>query len=125
LKKSHPIGPLPDGTNSCRGTGQTIINGTVKPHNTRPPALAYAHGGVLASLIDLTGFYALIAQGTKVKATADLRVDYHRPATSGPLVATGLIVKVGQQISVAETSVTGPNEKLLASGRGAYICGDL
>ena len=41
LKKSHPIGPLPDGTNSCRGTGQTIINGTVKPHNTRPPALAY------------------------------------------------------------------------------------
>ncbi len=89
------------------------------------PIIGSAHGGVLASLIDLTGFYALIAQGTKVKATADLRVDYHRPATSGPLVATGLIVKVGQQISVAETSVTGPNEKLLASGRGAYICGDL
>src|SRR5690606_21008465 len=41
LKKSHPIGPLPDGTNSCHGTGQTITNGTVKPHNTRPPALAY------------------------------------------------------------------------------------
>ncbi len=89
------------------------------------PIIGSAHGGVLASLIDLTGFYALIAQGTKVKATADLWVDYHRPATSGPLVATGLIVKVGQQISVAETSVTGPNEKLLASGRGAYICGDL
>ena len=89
------------------------------------PIIGSAHGGVLASLIDLTGFYALIAQGTKVKATADLRVDYHRPATSGPLVATGLIVKVGQQISVAETSVTGPNEKLLDSGRGAYICGDL
>src|SRR5690606_33993570 len=41
LKKSHPIGPLPDGTNSCHGTGQTITNGTVKPHNTRPTALAY------------------------------------------------------------------------------------
>ena len=88
------------------------------------PALGSAHGGVLASLIDLTGFYALIARGTKVKATADLRVDYHRPATSGPLIATGSIVKVGRQISVAETNVYAPDEKLLASGRGAYICGD-
>lgn len=88
------------------------------------PVLGSAHGGVLASLIDLTGFYTLIAQGTKVKATADLRVDYHRPATSGPLIATGSIVKVGRQISVAQTNVYAPDEKLLASGRGAYICGE-
>ncbi|WP_299195418.1 hotdog fold thioesterase [uncultured Erythrobacter sp.] len=86
------------------------------------PVLGAAHGGVLAALIDLTGLYTLLAMGAKVKATADLRVDYHRPATSGPLIATGRVVKIGRQISVADTHITGPDGKLVASGRGAYTC---
>ena len=84
--------------------------------------IASAHGGVLASLIDLTGLYTLLSQGTGAKATANLRVDYHRPATSGPLVASGKIIKIGKNISVAETRVYGPTGNLLASGRGAYVC---
>ena len=86
------------------------------------PVLGAAHGGVLAALIDLTGLYTLLAMGAKVKATADLRVDYHRPATSGPLIATARVVKIGRQISVADTHITGPDGKLVASGRGAYTC---
>ncbi|MEP5938187.1 MAG: hotdog fold thioesterase [Erythrobacter sp.] len=86
------------------------------------PMLGAAHGGVLAALIDLTGLYTLIATGMKVKATVDLRVDYLRPATSGPLIATGHIVKNGRQVSLAETDITGPEGKLVASGRGAYTC---
>ena len=86
------------------------------------PAIGSAHGCVLASLIDLTGLYTLLSQGTGAKATADLRVDYHRPATSGPLVASGKIIKIGKTISVAETRVYGPTGNLLASGRGAYVC---
>lgn len=86
------------------------------------PVLGAAHGGVLASLIDLTGLYALVMLGTRAKATADLRVDYHRPATAGPLVARGQVIKIGRQISVAEARIFGPDDKLLASGRGAYIC---
>ena len=79
------------------------------------PMIGSAHGGVLASLIDLTGLYTLLAHGVTAKATADLRVDYHRPATSGPLIATGQVVKAGRQFSVAETSVTGPAANLFAS----------
>lgn len=86
------------------------------------PVLGAAHGGVLAALIDLTGLYTLLMLGTRAKATADLRVDYHRPATVGPLVARGQVIKIGRQISVAEARIFGPDEKLLASGRGAYIC---
>jgi uncharacterized protein (TIGR00369 family) len=86
------------------------------------PMVGAAHGGVLAALIDLTGLYTLLAQGTPAKATADLRVDYHRPAVTGPLTAVGRIVKIGRQISVADTRVLGFDGKLLASGRGAYIC---
>ena len=86
------------------------------------PVLGAAHGGVLAALIDLTGLYTLLMLGTRAKATADLRVDYHRPATAGPLIARGQVVKTGRQISVAEARIFGPDDKLLASGRGAYIC---
>lgn len=85
------------------------------------PIIGSAHGGVLASLIDLTGLYTLLAQGAQAKATADLRVDYHRPTTSGPLTARGQIVKIGRQISVAETRIVAPDGKLVASGRGAYF----
>ncbi|HBQ91958.1 MAG TPA: thioesterase, partial [Erythrobacter sp.] len=46
----------------------------------------------------------------------------HRPATSGPLIASGKIIKIGKNISVAETRVYGPTGNLLASGRGAYVC---
>jgi uncharacterized protein (TIGR00369 family) len=86
------------------------------------PVLGAAHGGVLAALIDLTGLYTLLMLGTRAKATADLRVDYHRPATAGPLVARGQVIKIGRQISVAEARIFGPDDRLLASGRGAYIC---
>lgn len=86
------------------------------------PVLGSAHGGVLAALIDLTGLYTLLMLGTRTKATADLRIDYHRPAPAGPLTARRQIVKIGRQISVAEARIFGPDDKLLASGRGAYIC---
>ena len=85
------------------------------------PMIGSAHGGILASLVDLTGLYTLLAGGVAARATVDLHVDYHRPATSGPLTAHGQIVKIGRQISVAETLVLEPDGKLVASGRGAYF----
>ncbi|MEO1169897.1 MAG: hotdog fold thioesterase [Pseudomonadota bacterium] len=85
------------------------------------PMVGAAHGGILASLIDLTGLYSLIAAKAPVKATADLRVDYHKPAIGGTLTAIGRPIKLGRQISVAETSVFDSDKELLASGRGAYI----
>ncbi len=79
------------------------------------------HGGVLAALIDLTGLYAIRAAGGVVSATADLRVDYHRPATKGTVVACGSVVKLGRRISTADIRVLDANQVLLASGRGAYL----
>ena len=79
------------------------------------------HGGILAALIDLTGLYAVRAAGGIVTATADLRVDYHRPATRGAVRACGMVVKLGRRISTADVRVTDTSQVLLASGRGAYL----
>ena len=85
------------------------------------PMIGSAHGGVLSALIDLTGLYTINALGGSARATADMRVDFHRPATSGPLRAIGRVVKLGKQISVAETRIEDAEGRLLASGRGAYV----
>lgn len=85
------------------------------------PMIGSAHGGILSALIDLTGLYTVNALGGTARATADLRVDFHRPATSGPLRANGSVVKLGKQLSVAETRIEDSAQRLLASGRGAYV----
>ena len=85
------------------------------------PMIGSAHGGILSALIDLTGLYTINALGGSARATADMRVDFHRPATSGPLRAIGRVVKLGKQLSVAETRIEDTEGRLLASGRGAYV----
>jgi uncharacterized protein (TIGR00369 family) len=85
------------------------------------PAVGAAHGGVLASVIDLGGLYAVLAAGGSAQATADLRVDYHRPALAGRILARSRVVKLGKRLSVADTVVENEAGEMLASGRGAYL----
>ncbi|CAE7593740.1 apnhaP [Symbiodinium microadriaticum] len=65
------------------------------------PTINSVHGGVLASLIDLTGYYALLQKTTRVKATADLRVDYHAPATQGTFYAKGRVLNIAARTATA------------------------
>lgn len=82
------------------------------------------HGGVLASLIDLGGLYAVLTTKSVATATVDLRVDYHRPATGGHIRSVSQVIKLGSKVSSAETQVTDEAGKLLASGRGVYLMAD-
>ena len=79
------------------------------------------HGGILASLIDLSGLYAIRARDVVVGATADLHVDYHRTATPGTLRVRSRVLKLGRRTSTAATEIFSEEGKLLASGRGLYI----
>src|SRR3546814_9883259 len=84
------------------------------------PTLPSMHGGILASLIDLTGFYTVLASGSMSKSTADLRVDYHRAASRQTLLAEGRLIKAGRSLSVADVRIHDEAGTLVASGRGAY-----
>lgn len=86
--------------------------------NPQPPTV---HGGILASLIDLMGLYAVLTTGNISLATVDLRVDYHRPAGPGDIRAEAAVIKLGSKVSTAETKLLDGNGKLLASGRGVYL----
>jgi uncharacterized protein (TIGR00369 family) len=83
-----------------------------------------AHGGVLASIIDLGGFYAILTAKAMAVATVDLHVDYLRPFTQGRLRSESSVVRIGSKVSAAETKIFDASRKLLASGRGAYLMGN-
>ena len=80
-----------------------------------------AHGGILAALIDTGADFAIAARLGRPLPTIDLRVDYHRPAAAGGLIVRGKAIRLGRQIATAEASVFDRQERLLASGRGAYF----
>ncbi|MEY2892183.1 MAG: hypothetical protein RJA98_2091 [Pseudomonadota bacterium] len=80
------------------------------------PKVDRLHGGVIASLIDATGCYLVIALLVKRVSTVNLGVDFLRPA-HGELVAVARVVKMGRQICNITVEVTGADGKLAATGR--------
>ena len=59
------------------------------------PERRYTHGGMLAALIDLAADWAMVKQTGRGVPTIDMRVDYHRAAMPGDLIARGKVVRVG------------------------------
>jgi len=81
----------------------------------------YTHGGILAALIDLAADFALVKQTGRGVPTIDMRIDYHRAAMPGDLIARGKVVRSGSQFSTAEAEIFDLDGKLIASGRGTYF----
>jgi len=85
------------------------------------PDKRYTHGGILAALVDLAADWALVSRTGRGVPTIDMRIDYHRAAMPGDLIAKGRVVKSGGQFSVSEAEVYDGDGALVASGRGTYL----
>lgn len=85
------------------------------------PVLRYTHGGIHAAIIDVAADYALAARLGRSVPTIDLRVDYHKAAMPGDLIAKAKVVRTGSQYSTAEAYVYDSEDTLVASGRGTYF----
>jgi uncharacterized protein (TIGR00369 family) len=85
------------------------------------PTIRYTHGGIIAALIDLAADYAIAAKLGRGVPTVDMRVDFHKAAMPGPLVARAAVIKLGGTLATAEARVFDGSGALIASGRGAYL----
>ena len=85
------------------------------------PDRRYTHGGILAAIIDVAADYAIAVQLGRPVPTIDIRVDYHKAAMPGDLIAKARIVRSGGQYSTAEAYVYDSEGALVASGRGTYF----
>jgi uncharacterized protein (TIGR00369 family) len=96
------------------------------------------HGGVISSVLDLTG--GLIASVELIKhlqhadidelaarltriGTIDLRVDYLRAGKGEHFLATGSILRKGNKVAVVRTEMVNDRNTLIAAGTGTYLIG--
>ncbi|HEY3783858.1 MAG TPA: PaaI family thioesterase [Steroidobacteraceae bacterium] len=86
----------------------------------RSPGSGQFHGGVIASLIDIAGDFALIAVLGHGVPTINFRVDYLRPALKVGLIARARVRKSGRTVGVVDIDVEDDSGRLIAVGRGCY-----
>lgn len=96
------------------------------------------HGGVISSVLDLTG--GLIASVELIKhlhdkgleelgrrltrvGTIDLRVDYLRAGEGEHFIATGSVLRKGNKVAVVRTELVNDQQTLIAAGTGTYLVG--
>lgn len=85
------------------------------------PERRYTHGGILAAIVDVAADYAIAAQLGRPVPTIDIRVDFHKAAMPGDLLAKARVVRMGSQYSTAEALIYDSENALVASGRGTYF----
>ncbi len=96
------------------------------------------HGGVTASVIDLTGgLSALISCGKfhekesleviekklVSSATIDMRVDYLRPGRGDSFICKSRIIRAGSRIVVSKIDLFNEKEIRIATGTATYLMG--
>jgi len=81
------------------------------------------HGGVFASLVDASAYWALYSEVDEGKwmATVEMKLNFLAPARTGKLVAEGRRIKLGQTLGLAEARVEDGEGKLLAHGIGTFM----
>ena len=87
-------------------------------HLTRP----VFHGGVVASLIDLTGYASIALWSGEPTPTATLQIDFLAPAFASQLIAKGMVRKRGRTLSRVDVEIM-PDGNLVALGRGTFSMG--
>ncbi len=96
------------------------------------------HGGVISSLLDVTGgAMALIGAFDKHQhlssaermarlsklGTIDLRIDYLRPGRGQRFTATAVLLRSGNKVAVVRSELHSDDGTLVAVGTGTYLCG--
>ncbi len=84
------------------------------------PERRYTHGGILGAIIDVAADYVIAVQLGRPVPTIDIRIDYHKAAMPGDLIAKAKVIRMGGQYSTAEANVYDSAGALVASGRGTY-----
>jgi uncharacterized protein (TIGR00369 family) len=102
--------------------GELILRAQAGPDHAGADDSDFLHGGVVATVLDTTATFALIAATGVDWSTVDLRVDFLRPAPAGPLEARGRATHIGRRLgrATAELYAAG-SQRLLASATGTFV----
>lgn len=99
---------------------EVTMRSEMRPEFERRPGSKQWHGGVIASVIDTVGDFAVGMMVGRGLPTVNFRVDYLRPAVDTALVAVSRVRRAGKSVGVADVDVFDEKGALLAIGRGTY-----
>lgn len=101
-------------------TQEVTMRSPMKAEFERRPGSKQWHGGVIASVIDTVGDFAVGMMVGRGLPTVNFRVDYLKPAVDTALVAVSRVRRAGKSVGVADVDVFDEKGSLLAIGRGTY-----
>ncbi|KIZ37051.1 MULTISPECIES: PaaI family thioesterase [Rhodopseudomonas] len=101
-------------------TQEVTMRSAMRPEFERRPGSKQWHGGVIASVIDTVGDFAVGMMVGRGLPTVNFRVDYLRPAVDTALVAVSRVRRAGKSVGIADVDVFNEKGVLLAIGRGTY-----
>lgn len=86
----------------------------------RQPDTNQWHGGVVASLVDIAGCYALMLVAAGPMLTLNFSTDYLRLAQGPHLTATARVRRSGRTAGFVDVDIHDDSETLVAVGRACY-----
>ena len=104
--------------------GETAVVTLQLTDEVRGPAPGTIHGGILATLADVTA--ALTLSGNfditiERPVTTDMHIRYYRQPKAGPIIATGRLVYRGRRILSAESSIVDGTGRELARATATFM----
>ena len=104
--------------------GETAVVTLQLTDEVRGPAPGTIHGGILATLADVTAALTLSGNFDITKerpVTTDMHIRYYRQPKGGPIIATGRLVYRGRRILSAESSIVDGSGRELARATATFM----
>ncbi len=119
-------------------TGEAVTCFDMKHDLIGNSAHGILHGGVTASVIDLTGGLSALVSCARFNldepveviekkltssATIDMRVDYLRPGRGKRFTCTSRLIRAGSRIVVSKIDLENEKQITIATGTASYLIG--
>ena len=119
-------------------TGNAVTSFNMKQDLIGNPVAGILHGGVTASVIDLTGGLSALLSCARYhqnkpldviekklisSGTIDMRVDYLRPGRGTSFKCLSRVIRAGSRIVVAKIDLYNETDVRIATGTATYLIG--
>ncbi len=99
--------------------GHAHVNLPYNPNLDQPCGI---HGGIVATLLDTAGWFAVVAQSkTILVTTSELSIHFLNPTQECALHAEGWVVKAGKRTLIGEMRVSKSDGEVVAIGTGTFV----
>lgn len=92
----------------------------MRPEFERQPGTGQWHGGVLASLVDTAGCYALMLVAGGQMLTLNFSTDFLRLAASDHLIARAKVRRVGRTVGFVDVEIDDAEGNTVVAGKACY-----